>query len=60
MKTPIYLRDLSDDLQHSFIRQWEEESQSDLIKAFEAGDDILVGFFVNGGKCRISGGQKND
>lgn len=41
---PIYLRDLRDKEIQSFLLEWKKEKQDDLLKAYDDGKDIIVGW----------------
>ena len=48
--TPVYLRDLSDMEQQTWIDEFKKKKQSKLLKALEDGNDITVGYYLDEAK----------
>ena len=53
MAGDLYLRDLTDALQKSFIDGWKANRRYALLKAYEAGKDIAIGEYYRDADCAV-------
>lgn len=45
--SPVFLRDLSEVEQIIFIGRWKANGNAKLLNAYEDGDDITVGYYLD-------------
>ena len=50
---PVFLRDLSEDMQKEHLREWTEAGRTDLIKAIGSDNDIVVGYYLEKARLEI-------
>ena len=50
----IYLRDFNEEIQREHINAFTKADRMDLLEAFEAGDDIIVGEFKATKDCKVA------
>ena len=43
---PVFLRDLSEEMQKEHLREWAEAGKTALIKASKTDTDIIVGYYL--------------
>jgi len=49
MRTDLFLRDLRDDLQKTYISDWKRENNIKMIEAYKEGKDIKIGEYLEDG-----------
>lgn len=57
---PVYLSDLNDIQQEDLIRTLKDEERTDILKAIDAGDSIIIGYYLPLEYCEAEWGLAED